>query len=68
LKEGAANRTLWRTRFGRGYEPALRHITKWICNLQIRPRTACGLPSRSWRPILERWRRRELARNVLPVR
>jgi hypothetical protein len=28
LNEGALIRTVWRTRFGRGYEPLVRHITK----------------------------------------
>jgi hypothetical protein len=27
LKEEALDRTLWRTRFGRGYGPVVRHIT-----------------------------------------
>jgi len=29
LKEEALDRTLWRTRFGRGHEPLVRQTTKW---------------------------------------
>jgi hypothetical protein len=40
LKEGALDRTLWRTRFGRGYGPVVRQTTKlneyllhvWVVN------------------------------------
>jgi hypothetical protein len=28
LKEEALDRTLWRTHFGRGYRPVIRHATK----------------------------------------
>jgi hypothetical protein len=30
LKEEALNRTLWRTRFGRGYGPVVRQTTEWM--------------------------------------
>jgi hypothetical protein len=29
LKEEALDRTLWRTRFGRGYGPIVRQTTEW---------------------------------------
>jgi hypothetical protein len=38
LQEEALDRTLWRTRFGRGYGPVGRQTTEWM-NL---PQTACG--------------------------
>jgi hypothetical protein len=33
LKEKALDRTQWRTRFGRGYEPVVRQTTEWISTL-----------------------------------
>ena len=30
LKEEALGRTMWRTRFGRGFGPVVRQITKWM--------------------------------------
>jgi hypothetical protein len=30
LKEEALDRTLWKTRFGRGYGPVVRQITEWM--------------------------------------
>jgi hypothetical protein len=30
LKEEALDRTLWRTRFGRGYGPVVRQTTEWM--------------------------------------
>ena len=30
LKEEALDRTMWRARFGRGFEPVVRQTTKWI--------------------------------------
>jgi hypothetical protein len=30
LKEETLDRTLWRTRFERGYGPVVRQITEWI--------------------------------------
>jgi hypothetical protein len=30
LKEEALDRTLWRTRFGRGYGPVVRQATEWM--------------------------------------
>jgi nuclear transport factor 2 (NTF2) superfamily protein len=30
LKEVALDRTLWRTRFGRGYGPVVRQTTEWM--------------------------------------
>jgi hypothetical protein len=30
LREEALDRTLWRTRFGRGYGPVVRQTTEWI--------------------------------------
>jgi hypothetical protein len=30
LKEAALYRTLWRTRFGRGYGPVVRQTTEWM--------------------------------------
>jgi hypothetical protein len=30
LKEEALDRTLFRTRFGRGYGPVVRHTTEWM--------------------------------------
>jgi hypothetical protein len=30
LKEGALDRTLWRTRFGRGYGPVIRQTAEWM--------------------------------------
>jgi hypothetical protein len=42
LKEEALDRTLWRTRFGRGYGPVVRQITEWqkryiilLCSMSI---------------------------------
>jgi hypothetical protein len=32
LKEEALDRTLWRTRFGRGYGPVVRQTTEWMRN------------------------------------
>jgi len=29
LKEEALDRTMWRTRFGRGFRPVVRQTTKW---------------------------------------
>jgi hypothetical protein len=29
LKEEALDRTMWRTRFGRGFGPVVRQATKW---------------------------------------
>jgi hypothetical protein len=30
LRENALNRTLWKTRFGRGYGPVARQTTEWM--------------------------------------
>jgi hypothetical protein len=30
LKEEALDRTLWRTRFGRGYGPVVKQTTEWM--------------------------------------
>ena len=30
LKEEALDRTVWRSRFGGGYEPVLRRTTVWV--------------------------------------
>jgi len=30
LKEEALDRTMWRARFGRGFEPVIRQTTKWM--------------------------------------
>jgi hypothetical protein len=30
LKEEALDRTMWKTRFGRGYEPVVRQTTEWM--------------------------------------
>jgi hypothetical protein len=30
LKEEALDRTLWRTRFGRGYGPVVRQTAEWM--------------------------------------
>jgi hypothetical protein len=30
LKQEALDRTLWRTRFGRGYGPVVRQTTEWM--------------------------------------
>jgi hypothetical protein len=30
LKEEALDHALWRTRFGRGYEPVVRQTTEWM--------------------------------------
>jgi hypothetical protein len=48
LKEEALDRTLWRTRFGRGYGPDVRQTAEWI-NIQIPQRR------RSRRRELEEW-------------
>jgi hypothetical protein len=34
LKEEALDRTLWRTRFGRGYGPVVRQTAKWMNELE----------------------------------
>jgi hypothetical protein len=34
LKEEALDRTLWRTRSGRGYGPVVRQTTEWMTNLK----------------------------------
>ena len=31
LKEEALDRTMWRTRFGRGYGTVVRQTTEWMC-------------------------------------
>jgi len=30
LKEVALDRTMWRARFGRGFEPVVRQTTEWM--------------------------------------
>jgi transposase InsO family protein len=35
LKEEALDRTLWRTRFGRGYGPVVRQNTEWMNELPL---------------------------------
>jgi hypothetical protein len=35
LKEEALDRTLWRTRFGRGYGPVVRQTTEWMNALPL---------------------------------
>jgi len=39
LKEEALDRTVWRPRFGRGFRPVVRQITKWMNNPSGRTRT-----------------------------
>jgi len=45
LKKEALDRAGWRTRFGRGYGPVLRRITKWM---NERHATECHLIKRQW--------------------
>jgi hypothetical protein len=49
LKEEALDRTLWRTRFGRGYGPVVRRTTEWMdemamykCRNNIRKIVICA--------------------------
>jgi hypothetical protein len=35
LREEALDRTLWRTRFGRGYGPVVRQTTEWMNGLNL---------------------------------
>jgi hypothetical protein len=35
LKEEALDRTMWRTRFGRGYGPVVRQTTEWMNTINI---------------------------------
>jgi hypothetical protein len=39
LKEEVQDRSLWRTRFGKGYEPVARHATTWL-ELIVSPKTS----------------------------
>jgi hypothetical protein len=35
LKEEALDRTLWRTRFGRGYGPVVRQTKEWMLSVAL---------------------------------
>jgi hypothetical protein len=45
LKEEALDRTLWRTRFGRGYGPVLRQTTEWMNETESQYDLICGFNS-----------------------
>ena len=44
LKEEALDRTMWRTRFGRGFGPVLRLLNEWIWTKIVRTTRGSGVP------------------------
>jgi hypothetical protein len=56
LKEEALDRTIWRTRFGRGNEPVAREITEWMFNVFIVSSLWAGVHSTSY-SISDNWLR-----------
>jgi len=50
LKEETLDHTMWRARFGRGFEPVVRQTTKWMNFSHSWERLSCSLDW-AWGPI-----------------